>query len=509
MTTTFETLGLCPRLLQTVAELGYVQPTPIQAGAIPVLLAGHDVLGQAQTGTGKTAAFALPMLQHLPMEEPGVQGLVLAPTRELAMQVADAIYRYGHRLGGRVLPVYGGQPYARQQRRLAQGVPIVVGTPGRLRDLLQQGALDLQHVRYVVLDEADAMLQMGFIDDVEALLGATPAARQTALFSATLSSEIRRLAGRYMRSPLTIAMSDEARTVPQTTQRYYLLHEASKVAALSLLLEAEDIKSALIFTRTRVGTAELAETLAGRGYPAEALHGDLTQTARETVLRRFRTGRITLLVATDVGARGLDIADVSHVINYDMPFDVTDYVHRIGRTGRAGRAGIALTLVTPSERQRLRAIETFTGQPITHATLPSPAEVQARREVRFKQRLDALLAEGNLSRELTLVTELAAEADGDVARLAAAAIRLARAAEYQRPIEGVRDLTPFPARSDTRRPQPHGRPTHRAAAHAHRPEPSRGPRRPASRHGDRVRYPRTIASTHRGGEGTLAGTMSE
>ena len=496
MTTTFETLGLCPGLLQTVAELGYVHPTPIQAGAIPALLAGHDVLGQAQTGTGKTAAFALPMLQHLPMQEPGVQGLVLAPTRELAVQVADAIFRYGQRLGGRVLPIYGGQPYARQQRRLAQGVPIVVGTPGRLRDLMQQGDLDLRHVRYLVLDEADAMLQMGFIDDVEALLGATPTTRQTALFSATLSPEIRRLAGRYMRSPQIIAMADASRTVAQTTQRHYVLSEASKVVGLSLLLEVEEIKSALIFTRTRVGTAELAETLSGRGYPAEALHGDLSQAARETVLRRFRAGHSTLLVATDVGARGLDIADVSHVFNYDMPFDVTDYVHRIGRTGRAGRSGMALTLVTPAERQRLRAIETFTGQPIPRAPLPSPAEVEACREARFKQRLDTLMAETDLSRELTLVTELAAGGDGDVARIAAAAIRLLRAMEYQRPLESVRDLSSTSSYADARRSQPSGRPPTRSAPHGYRGEPSRAPRRQDSRYSDRFRRPRSATSAH-------------
>jgi ATP-dependent RNA helicase DeaD len=457
MTTAFATLGLCPGLVQTVTALGYTQPTPIQARAIPELLAGRDVLGQAQTGTGKTAAFALPMLQLLDMQRPGVQGLVLTPTRELAIQVAEAIYRYGHHLGGRVLPIYGGQAYARQQQRLAKGVPIVVGTPGRTLDLLRQGALDLGTVRYLVLDEADAMLQMGFIEDVEALLGATPPTRQTALFSATLPLAIRHLATRYMRAPLTVAI-DEARTVPQTTQRYYLLQESSKVAALTLLLEAEEIKSALIFTRTRVGAAELTETLVARGYPAEALHGDLSQAARETVLRRFRAGRVTLLVATDVGARGLDIAEVSHVVNFDMPFDVTDYVHRIGRTGRAGRSGMALTLVTPFERQRLRAIEMFTGQPLTRASLPTPAAVEAQRDARFKRRLDAVLAESNLHRELVLVQELAAGTDADVARIAAAAIRLARAPEQHRPLTAVRDLSPSPRPPIPRHHRPGERP---------------------------------------------------
>jgi ATP-dependent RNA helicase DeaD len=478
MTDAFATLGLGPGLVQTVTALGYTQPTPIQARAIPELLAGRDVLGQAQTGTGKTAAFALPMLQLLDMQGAGVQGLVLAPTRELAIQVAEAIYRYGHQLGGRVLPVYGGQAYVRQQQRLAKGVPIVVGTPGRTLDLLRQGALDLGPVRYLVLDEADAMLQMGFIEDVEALLSATPPTRQTALFSATLPPAIRHLAARYMRDPLTVAV-DEARTVPQTAQRYYLLQEPSKVAALTLLLEAEEIKSALIFTRTRVGAAELAETLVARGYPAEALHGDLSQAARETVLRRFRTGRATLLVATDVGARGLDIAEVSHVVNFDMPFDVTDYVHRIGRTGRAGRPGMALTLVTPSERQRLRAIEMFTGQPLTCTSLPSPAAVEAQRDARFRRRLDAILAESNLNRELMLVKELAASTDADVARIAAAAIRLARAPEQHRPLTVVRDLATSPGRTPPRRHPPGGRTG-----------------RQSTRFGDRQRRPRASAAVH-------------
>jgi ATP-dependent RNA helicase DeaD len=416
------------------------------------------------------------MLQLLDMQGAGVQGLVLAPTRELAIQVAEAIYRYGHHLGGRVLPIYGGQAYARQQQRLAKGVPMVVGTPGRTLDLLRQGSLDLGTVRYLVLDEADAMLQMGFIEDVEALLSATPPTRQTALFSATLPPTIRHLAARYMRDPLTVAI-DEARTVPQTTQRYYLLQESSKVAALMLLLEAEEIKSALIFTRTRVGTAELAETLVARGYSAEALHGDLSQAARETVLGRFRSGRVTLLVATDVGARGLDIAEVSHVVNFDMPFDVTDYVHRIGRTGRAGRPGMALTLVTPSERQRLRAIEMFTKQPLARATLPSPAAVQAQRDARFKRRLDTILAESNLDRERMLVQELAAGTDADVAQIAAAAIRLARAPEQRRPLAAVRELSPSPGHTPPRRRRPVGRIGGQAA-----------------RFGDRQRRPRSSAA---------------
>lgn len=464
MTTAFETLGLCPALVQTVTALGYTEPTPIQARAIPSLLAGRDVLGQAQTGTGKTAAFALPMLQRLDLHSPGVQGLVLAPTRELAVQVADAVYRYGHQLGVRVLPIYGGQSYERQQRRLAQGMPIVVGTPGRMLDLLRQGVLDLSQVRSLVLDEADAMLQMGFIEDVEALLQATPTTRQTTLVSATLSATIRQLALRYMRDPLTVAIDEAVRTVPQTVQRYYLIHVSSKIAALTRLLEAEAITRVLVFARTRVGTAELGEELATRGYPAEALHGDLSQAARETVLRRFRAGLSTILVATDVGARGLDIPEVSHVINFDLPDAPADYVHRVGRTGRAGRAGVAITLVTPQELPRLRGIEGYTRQTISHATLPSPATIQASREARFRQRLTDVLNDVDLGAEVHALKELASTTQTDVLRLAAAVMHLARGTDNQRPIEPVRELPLFTPRPASRRSAPAGKPQARAEA---------------------------------------------
>lgn len=452
MTTDFQSLGLTPALVQAVTALGYEHPTPIQASAIPVLLAGRDILGQAQTGTGKTAAFALPMLQTCDVENVEIQSLVLVPTRELATQVADAIYRYGHNSGTRVLPIYGGQAYERQLRRLERGVHVVVGTPGRLLDLVQQGALKLHTVRFLVLDEADAMLQMGFIEDVEALLRETPTSRQTALFSATLPGPIRQLAMRHMRDPQTIALGDKTLTVAQTEQRYYVVPAAAKVAALALLLEAEDVTCALIFTQTRVGAAELAELLSARGYTAEALHGDLSQAARETVLRRFRDGRITLLVATDVGARGLDIPEVSHVVNYNMPHAVADYVHRIGRTGRAGRPGVALTLAAPGERSRLQAIESFTRHPMTRTKLPSLAEVQANRERRFKQALETILGQADLQHERRLVTELTASTGKDPATIAAAAIRLARATEEQRVLEPVRDIL------DTPRPEYGNRP---------------------------------------------------
>ncbi|HRW48244.1 MAG TPA: DEAD/DEAH box helicase, partial [Caldilinea sp.] len=353
MTTAFSHLGLHPELVQAVEALGFTTPTPIQSAMIPVMLEGHDVIGQAQTGTGKTAAFALPILHRL---EPGgraVQSLVLVPTRELAVQVAKAMHDFGRERGIRVLPVYGGEPYGRQISRLNKGVDVVVGTPGRLLDLIQREALDLSEVETVVLDEADEMLSMGFIEDIESILSATPAERQTALLSATVPPEIRRLADRYLRQPQSVAIEREQVTVSAIEQRHYLVYETDKLAALTRLFEVEPITSALIFVRTRAGTGELAAELSTRGFPAEALSGELEQEERERVMNRFRRNLIKVLVATDVAARGLDIDHISHVFNFDLPEDPEVYVHRIGRTGRAGKSGTALSLVTPNERWRL------------------------------------------------------------------------------------------------------------------------------------------------------------
>jgi ATP-dependent RNA helicase DeaD len=442
--TSFEDLGLRPELVQAITEMGYEAPTPIQEGAIPALLAGGDVLGQAQTGTGKTAAFALPMLSNLDYNRGGVQAIVLAPTRELAIQVSDNIFKYGRGLGVRTATIYGGTSYARQTKKLEEanyGRPmVVVGTPGRTLDLLNQGALKLSDVRYLVLDEADEMLKMGFIDDVETILNATPTDRQTALFSATLADPIRRLAEKYMRDPQLIAIENKTRTVPQTEQRYYFLDEDSKLGAVARLLEVEDVTSALIFTRTKLGAAKLAETLISRHFPVEALHGDMSQEARESVLRRFRRGAVRVLVATDVMSRGLDIQDVSHVINFDMPYDAEDYVHRIGRTGRAGREGVAITLVTPRERRWLKVIEQYIGRQIPRATLPTPEQVLARRDERFKAQVDEVLADPTLARELSIVQDMI-EAGHDASAVAAAAIRLARANELSRPIDPIRELS--------------------------------------------------------------------
>jgi ATP-dependent RNA helicase DeaD len=436
MTTEFTSLNLRPELTQAIQALGYTEPTPIQAGMIPVMLTGVDVIGQAQTGTGKTAAFALPILQTINPSLRRVQSLVLAPTRELALQVAEAFEQYGKFMRVRVLAVYGGQPYGPQIGQLKRGVDIVVGTPGRIIDLLERGALDLGGVRTVVLDEADEMLNMGFIEDVETILGKTPAERQTALFSATLPPRIRSLADRFMRAPESVTIKKNTLTVQAVEQRYYLVHEADKLNALMNLLEVEKATSVLIFTRTRAETGHLAAELSLRGMPAEALNGDLEQNARERILNRFRSNQVKVLVATDVAARGLDIDDISHVINYQLPDDPEVYVHRIGRTGRAGKAGIAISFFSPREKRRLPEIERFTRQPMTRASLPGAEDIRRHRENHLLEQMRVWLGRGRYQRERELAQELAAEGH-DLLEVAAAALKLARASEKQRPVAEV------------------------------------------------------------------------
>lgn len=441
MTTQFIDLNLRPELMQAIAALGYAEPTPIQAALIPVMLTGADVLGQAQTGTGKTAAFALPILQNLEPGERHAQALVLCPTRELALQVAEAITQFGAPQRVRVLAVYGGQPYGPQITRLNKGVDVVVGTPGRLLDLLERNAVNLNHVRTVVLDEADEMLSMGFVEDIESILAETPASRQTALFSATLPAPIRRLADKYMRQPQSIAIQREQVTVAAIEQRYYLVHEADKTAALTRLFEMEEVTSALIFVRTRVGTGELANELTRRGFPAEALNGDLAQEARERTLNRFRQNHVRVLVATDVAARGLDIDDISHVFNYDLPDDAEVYVHRIGRTGRAGKTGTAISLVSPREKYRLRLVERFARQKLTLAQLPTEESIRLRREEKLMENVRVWLQRGRCKRERELVEALVAEGH-DPLQVAAIALKIARAEEKQRPVAEVAVVQP-------------------------------------------------------------------
>ena len=368
----FVDLGLSAPVMASVTEVGYESPSPIQAATIPALLEGKDVLGQAQTGTGKTAAFALPILSRLKLDQKKPQALVLAPTRELAIQVAEAFQRYANKIPGFVvLPIYGGQGYAPQLTALKRGVHVVVGTPGRVIDHLDRGTLDLSELTTLVLDEADEMLRMGFIDDVEAVLKKTPPTRQVALFSATMPPVIRRIAQTYLRDPQEVTITAKTTTATNIRQRYWFVSGMHKLDALTRILEAEPFEAMIIFARTKLGTEELAQKLQARGLAAAAINGDVQQQQRERTIQQLKDGKLDILVATDVAARGLDVERISHVLNYDIPYDTESYVHRIGRTGRAGRSGDAILFVTPRERHLLRAIERATRQPITQMQLPS------------------------------------------------------------------------------------------------------------------------------------------
>lgn len=431
---TFAELGLGEPLRSALDALGYEEPTPIQAEAIPVLLRGSDVLGRAATGTGKTAAFALPMIERLDPDRPGVQALVVAPTRELAVQVAEAIHRYGKPKRVRVLPVYGGQAIDRQLRELKRGVQVVVGTPGRLLDHIRRGSLQLADVEYVVLDEADEMLDMGFIEDIEAILEETPPERQTALFSATFPPRITELAERHMRDPVRVTVRAEKLETPLVRQIAYTVPRPHKLEALARILDLEAPTSAIIFCRTRNEVDELTEALGVRGYRPEALHGGLNQTQRDRVMGRFRQGAADLLIATDVAARGLDVEHVSHVINYDIPQTPDAYVHRIGRTGRAGREGTAITLAQPREHGLLRGIERAVGERIQPARIPTVADLRARRIEMLRVSIRETLVEDELDAYRGTVQGLAEEWDAlDIA--AAAAKLLAEATRGEEPDE--------------------------------------------------------------------------
>jgi len=424
----FASLDLDARLLSELSTLGYEEPTPIQLQAIPPLLAGRDLLGQAATGTGKTAAFALPMLQLLARDDARASrtsALILVPTRELAMQVAQAVHRYGKGLAVRVLPIYGGQAIGQQLRALKRGVDIVIATPGRALDHIRRGTLDLSGVRVTVLDEADEMLDMGFADEIEAILEELPEERQTALFSATMPPRIVAIAERHLRNPERVRIAAEAtgaKGVARVRQVAYMVPRVSRTVALGRVLDVESPTRAIVFCRTRNEVDELTETLAARGYGADALHGGMAQEQRDRVMRRFRDGTTEFLVATDVAARGLDIEDVTHVVNYGVPNEPEAYIHRIGRTGRAGREGVAITFAEPRERRLLRNIEHATHQRIEIATVPTVADLRARRLELIRAALHEALVSGEYDRHRVVAEGLAAEFD--IMDVAAAAVWL-------------------------------------------------------------------------------------
>ena len=419
----FAELGLSDEVLRGLIELGYEEPTPIQEQTISLLLQGSDITAQAQTGSGKTAAFGIPMIERIDPSERYPQGLVLCPTRELAIQVADAIHSMGKHRNITVTPIYGGQPYERQFRALQRGIHIVVGTPGRIMDHMRRGTISFSGVKFVVLDEADEMLDMGFVEDIEFILDAVPDERQIALFSATLPPRINALARRYLRDPLRISVDRDSLTVPKIKQTYYEVPNHAKLDVLGRILDVEDPGAAIIFCRTKRDVDELVQSLQGRGYSAEPIHGDITQQQRERTLKRFRDKQTDVLVATDVAARGLDIPDVSHVINYDVPDDPDSYVHRIGRTARAGKEGDAITLVAPRELRNLRFIERAIGKRIQQLRVPTMADVEARRRQAFKESLLKELEGDGLAPYLLLVDELSEQFDA--AEIAAAAIKIA------------------------------------------------------------------------------------
>ena len=419
---TFDELPLSPATRKAIDEAGFEAPTPIQARAIPVLVEGRDLVGQAQTGTGKTAAFALPLIQLVDDADSATQALVLAPTRELAVQVAGEFHNFAKHTKLKIVPVYGGQPIDRQFRALRSGAHIVVGTPGRILDHLRRGTLKLDSVRACVLDEADEMLAMGFLEDMETILAELPEERQIALFSATMPPRIAALAKKFLRNPAHVTVKAKKRTVETTNQTYYEVPPGKKLDALSRILDMETPGPTIVFCRTRKDTEEVAEALRVRGYGAEALNGDMAQPERDRVMRRFREGQADLLVATDVAARGLDIESVTHVVNYDIPWDVEQYIHRVGRTGRAGREGDAITLIESKERRQLRVIEAMIGAKIEPARIPTAADIAARRREIFRDALKDALEERQFEGQMVTVEELCA--DHDASEVAAAAMHL-------------------------------------------------------------------------------------
>ncbi len=428
-TASFRDLALSDPVLRALADVGYESPSPIQAATIPVLLSGADMLGQAQTGTGKTAAFALPALSRIDLSKHEPQVLVLVPTRELALQVSEAFLRYAaHIKGFHVLPIYGGQSYQPQLNALRRGVHVVVGTPGRVIDHMNRGTLKLGGLTLLVLDEADEMLAMGFVDAVESILEQTPPQRQVALFSATMAAPIRRIASKHLRSPIEVTIKSKTSTATNIRQRYWMVSGMHKLDALTRILEAEDFDGMLVFTRTKQSTVELAEKLEARGFAAAPLNGDIPQPQRERTVARLKAGQIDILVATDVAARGLDVERIGHVVNYDVPYDTESYVHRIGRTGRAGRKGEAILFIAPRERNMLRAIERATRQVIEPMNLPTVDAVNSLRIAKFKQRVVETVVRSDAKELRPIVEQLEAESGLPLIDIAAALAALAQGA---------------------------------------------------------------------------------
>ena len=472
----FQQLALSEPVMRALTDVGYESPSPIQAATIPYLLEGRDLVGTAQTGTGKTAAFALPILSRIDVNRSTVQALVLAPTRELAIQVAEAFQKYAaHIRGFHVMPIYGGQSYGPQLHALKRGVHVVVGTPGRVIDHLEKGTLDISQLQCLVLDEADEMLRMGFIDDVENVIKRTPAGRQVALFSATMPAPIRRIAGTYLKDPAEVTIKGKTTTAINTRQRYWLVSGVQKLDALTRILEAETFDGMIIFSRTKISTDELAAKLEARGFSAAAINGDIPQALREKTIQRLKDGHIDILVATDVAARGLDVDRISHVVNYDIPYDTEAYVHRIGRTGRAGRSGDAILFVTPRERGMLRAIERATRQPIEPMNLPTIDDVNTHRISKFKQQITDALSKGDLGIYRNLIEQYESEHDVPAVEIAAA---LARIAQRETPL-----LLEAPSRPERgeweRRAEARGdRPVREPRMHSERSEAPRESSRP-------------------------------
>lgn len=426
----FNSFGLSKELLKVLDEVGYESPSAIQEQCIPHLLNGHDVIGQAQTGTGKTAAFALPLIDRIDISNNQVQLLVLAPTRELAIQVSEAIQTYARHLKGfHVLPIYGGQSYDIQLRPLKRGVHAVVGTPGRVMDHLKRGTLKLNSLKALVLDEADEMLRMGFIDDVKWVMEKLPKERQIALFSATMPDVIRRVAEKFLNTPKIVKVKTKTATAQTISQRYWLVSGVNKLDALTRILEVEEFDALLIFVRTKTATADLAEKLSARGFTAEAINGDIAQRQRERIIQQLKNGKIDILIATDVAARGLDVERISHVVNYDIPQDPESYVHRIGRTGRAGREGKAILFVAPRERRMLKTIERITRQPIDPMQLPSAKIINEQRVVNFKNRITDTLNNQELAIFEELILNYQKEHEIDAFKIASALALMAQGTE--------------------------------------------------------------------------------